>query len=212
MAGVDRDLATFFGEVFRDELGLALAEVGVGIGQRDRLYAMLQQDVGGDFAFAGVRRCGAEEQSVILVGRERGRGRRRRDHHDAVRARDVLQDGTGHARAVAADDALDAIGRHHALSRGLRNGGVGAGGVAAHGDKVPAIRGLARGVHFGHRQFGGRSHLRRQRFDGAGKADQHTQLHVFSHRSARHRRHGDRGKKQFFHSFLPCWIVTLREA
>ncbi|EKD61797.1 MAG: hypothetical protein ACD_54C00093G0001 [uncultured bacterium] len=199
MRDVDGHDATLGGERGRNRFAQTLAVVGVGIGQRDRLHALFQQDVSHDFAFARIRRRGAEEQAIIFSGRQRRRGRRGRHHRNAVRTRNLLQHSPGHTRAVAAHDALDAISGDDPLCGGHTGCRVTTGIVGAHRNEVPAVRDLARSVGFRNRQFSGVGHVAGQRFDRAGKADQNAKFHVFSRSSASQQRGRGRSHKQFFH-------------
>jgi len=204
MRGAQRDRAARGGEGRLEAVGQTLAVVVVGVGHRDRGDAAILQDVGHDLALARVRRRGAEEQPVILGRREAGRGRRGRDHHDAVGARDVLEDGARHTRAIRAHDAVDLVRGHQTLGGSLGRGGVDAGRVAAdRGDRVPAAQQRARRVDLVDRKLGTRRHVGREGFERAGKAQHDADLDVFGRGRAGHQRGGGRGQKQFAHVRAP---------
>ncbi|MPL73686.1 hypothetical protein SDC9_19492 [bioreactor metagenome] len=203
MRGDDGHGAALGLERFGEAVGQALAVVVVGIGHRHGLDAVFQDDVGHHFALTRVRGRGAEEQAVVLDRRERGRGRRGRDHHHAVRHRDIGQRGDGLARAHAADDALHALRSHHPLDGRSGRGGVDTGGIAAHrGDGVAAQK-LARIRDFLHRQFGAGRDRRRDRFQRPGEAHRDPHLDVLGEGAARAQRDGSRRQKQLLHLFTP---------
>ena len=203
MRGRDRHLAARGFESLLEAVGQTLAVVVVGIGNRSFLDALFHHDFGHDDALTGIRGGSAEEQAVVFDGRQRGRGGRGREHHHPVRDTHVLQRRGGLTRALAADDAFDAIGRDQAVRRGGRSGRVGAAGVTAHGGHGRPTQQLARIRHFLDRQLGTRGHGRRHRFQRAGEGQQHADLDIFGRRSARHQRHACSGQQQFLHVYSP---------
>jgi hypothetical protein len=93
-----------------------------------------------------------------------------------------------------------AVRKNRPLSSAVDSAGevADAGRVAAHAGHGRAVEQLARVRHFLHREFRGGAHRRRDRFQRAGEAQNHTDLDVLGRGGPGDKRRGA-GQKQFLH-------------
>jgi hypothetical protein len=154
-----------------------------------------QDRIGTVDTLTGIRRRGPEEQAIRFRRGQRRRGCRRRNHQDPVRACHRLQDRAGHARAVAANHGNDSVSGDQTFGRRGAGRGIAAGRVCTDGYKHLAVKHATGSVDLGEGHFGALAHLRCQRFQRAGEAQEHADLDVFGLNSTRTKR-GSSGGQQ----------------
>ena len=191
-------------------VGQAFAVVAVLVRNGNGSHAIGVQNARQNFTLTCVRRRGAEEQAVVFDGRQARRCRRGRDHRNAVRQGNVGQDRAGDTGAVRAHDGDNAVSCDQTLGRCGTSRRVATGRVTANRNQRHAVQKLTAFVDFFNCEFGGIRHGGRQRFNRAGKAQNHTDFRfggmACGESTTCVKRANCSGQQHFFHDILPVRI------